>query len=771
MIRPETLRKQNARAALDGRSAGGRSLLPPLLLLIVLLPFLLSAKAGAETVSIVEVTGAERIGAASVRRSFDVRPGDEYDAEAVAEGIRNLYSTRQYARIDVSREREEDGRVRLVVQVDEHPLLGAFAVSGNRKVKEKDLFEETLLKKNLVVPPRTLFRETNRIRDLYVEKGYRNAAVDWSFADDDSLGRKNVAIRVTEGEKVKVKRIVFVGADRIDEKKLRKKMKTKPDSWIRSGDFKQDQFEEDKEKVRHEYRKNGFLDARIDSTRVDVGKNGRDLTVTLFVTEGDRYEAGEISFDGNERFGDATLAALVTLRPGRTFNQEEYEETVGNLYSVYTEEGYIFANIVPERKVRDGNVVDLVFHVTEGNPARIGKVVITGNQRTKERTIRRELVATPGDLFKRSRIIRSQRELLQLGFFQDIRFDYRPVRGTDDIDISFDVIERQTGEAQMGAGFSSMNGATGFLRLGQVNLFGGGERANLMWEFGDFDQLEFSYTEPWLFDTPTTAGFDIAVVRRNWDSYYDKRKGGGVRLGRRLPWLDYSRVDWRYRLEEREIEPRSNASAAVIAAAGSQTLSSTRVTFTRNSTDRLYHPTRGSVSILAGEWAGGPLQGFTEYQQYELENRWFFPSFWKFFLGLRARIGVVDGLNNPNTVPIYKRYRLGGTGIWGLRGYDDRDVVPEGNSFDLGGRTMLVLTAEYKFPLVENQIFGLFFFDAGNTWNSFREIRPNELKRGAGFGIRFEIPMLGQMGFDFARGLDREGGAVWEPHFQLGSRF
>ncbi|MFH1278369.1 MAG: outer membrane protein assembly factor BamA [Candidatus Eisenbacteria bacterium] len=746
---------------------GGRRLLPPLLLLLSLL--LLAPAAGAETITGIEVRGGDRIGDPSVLRTFAVRPGDVYDPFEIAEGIRNLYATDQYASIEVSGGAAEDG-IKLILTVREHPLLGDWTTQGNQKVKEKDLFQDTYLKKNLVVTPRTLFREKRRIIDLYEEKGYRNAELEYAFADDDSLGRKVVSFRVTEGQKVKVKKIEFVGAEKIKEKKLRGAMKTKPDSWIRSGDFKKGEFEEDQEKILSEYRKNGFLDARIDSTDVSVGANGRDMTVTVHVTEGDRYFAGEVSFDGNERFGDGTLAAAVTLEPGHVFDQGKYDETVGNLYSVYTEEGYIFANIVPERKVRDGDRVELVFHIVEGEPAKIGRVNITGNQRTKERTIRRELVVAPGDLFQRSRIIRSQRELLQLGFFQDIRFDYRPVRGTDDIDITFDVLERQTGEAQAGVGFSSMNGATGFLRLGQVNLFGGGERANLMWEFGNFDQLELSYTEPWLFDTPTAAGFDITVVRRNWDSYYDKRKGAGVRLGRRLPWLDYSRLDWRYRIEEREIEPRSNASAAVIAAAGTRTLSSTRLTFTRNSTDRLFHPTTGSVAILAGEWAGGPLQGSTEYQEYEVETRWYFPSFWKFFLGLRARLGVVDGLKSPSTVPIYQLYRLGGTGIWGLRGYDDRDVVPEGNSFDYGGRSMLLLSGEYKFPFVE-QIFGLFFFDAGNTWNSFREIRPNELKRGVGFGVRFEIPMLGQMGFDFGYGLDREGGGGWEPHFQLGSQF
>ncbi|MBN1825918.1 MAG: outer membrane protein assembly factor BamA [Candidatus Eisenbacteria bacterium] len=742
---------------------------PASLLVVCVLLALAAVRGDAEPVTEIRVEGAARIGDTSVIRTFGVRPDDPYDPEMVAEGIRNLYSTRQYEQIRVSRDETVAGVV-LTIHLVERPLLGSIRYEGNEKIKSRDLAEESLLQKGLVLTPRGLFQEGKRIREKYAEKGYRNADVEWEDAGSDSLGRRNLLFRVGEGEKVRVKRIVFHGVKNLEEKKLRKGMKTKPDSWIRSGEFKPEEFEEDKGRILQEYGRRGYLDAVVESTDVSPGANPRDLTVTIWVDEGKRYDAGEVSFDGNVRFGDATLGELVRLRPGSVFDQNDYDETVANLYNLYTEEGYIFANIVPERSAR-GDTIDLVFHIVEGNPARIGRVEISGNQRTKERTIRRELVVAPGDLFKRSRIIRSQRELMQLGFFQDIRFDYRPVRGTDEIDLSFDVLERPTGEAQAGVGISSAYGATGFIRLGQVNLFGGGERANLMWEFGEYRQLELSYTEPWLFDTPTTAGFDVTMIRRNWDSYYENRRGGGIRLGRRLPWLDYSRADWQYRLEEREIEPRDNASAIILDAAGTKTLSSTRLSFTRNSTDRLFHPTRGTVAVVAGEWAGGPIGGDVEYQQYELENRWYFPSFWKFFLGLRARVGVVDGLENPSTVPIYKRYRLGGTGLWGLRGYEDRDVVPEGNAFDVGGRTMLILSAEYKFPLVEQQIFGLFFFDAGNTWNSFREVRPNELRRGAGLGVRFEIPMLGQLGFDMGYGLDKEDGGGWEPHFQLGNQF
>ncbi len=749
-------------------NSGRRTFLLPLLLSIFLtLPGALSAQA----VRSVRVEGCVRIGAASVERTFAAQSGDLITPELIREGIENLYATRQYESIRVDREETpSDGQTDLVIIVVERPLLGEFTVTGSDRIKENELLEETLLRTGLVRSERTLFREKKRMLDYYREKGYRNADIGWEIVSIDSIARENVLYTIDEGKKVKVKRVVVKGADRVDEGKLRKEMKTKADSWLRSGDFKEEEFEEDQDKIRRYYWKNGYLDARVESTSVTLGENGSDLTVTVYVTEGDQYYTGTITFDGNEQFPTSILERSNRLEEGKVFDQEQYEETIGNLYSIYSEDGYIFTNIVPERKP-DEQIVHIVFHINEGNPAVIERVNISGNKRTKERTIRRELAIAPGDLFRRSRIIRSQRELQQLGFFNDIRFDYQPVRGTDKINISFEVDERQTGEASMGAGFSSLNGATGFLRLSKVNLFGGGERANLMWEFGNFQQVEVSYTEPWLFDTPTVAGIDFALIRRNWDSYTEYRKGGGVRLGRRLPWLDYSRADTQFRLEERKIEADDDASQAVKDAAGTNTLSSTRLSFTRNSTDRLFHPTSGTVATVSGEWAGGIIGGSTEYQQYEIENRWYFPSFWKFFLGLRSRIGVVDGLSSPATVPVYKRYRLGGTGVWGLRGYDDRRVVPEGNPFDFGGRAMLILSAEYKFPIAANTIFGLFFFDAGNTWNSFQDIRPNDLKRSAGMGVRFMIPMLGQMGFDFGYGLDREEGASWEPHFQLGSMF
>ena len=467
--------------------AGGKSFLLPLLFAM---HFLAPGIAGAQIVQSIDVRGAERIKSASVVKTLGIQPGDRYSADQIADGIRNLYATRQFRAVAVERRELDGGDFALAVEVEERPVLGEFSYQGNDKLKKDDLREETILRRGLVLSERSLFREQVRVQNLYKEKGYRSASVEWELTEIDTGGRQSVVYRIDEGNKVKVKRVVVRGADKLGEAKVRGEMKTKPDNWYRSGDFKEEEFEEDKATIERLYTKSGYLDARVDSTSVTTAENGKDLTVKLYVTEGDQYRMGSFKFDGNQQFETSVLRRTMKLRPGDVFDQEKYEFSIGELYGVYSEEGYIFTNIIPERSPK-GQVIDIAFYITEGDPARIDRVNIAGNSKTKERTIRRELVVAPGDLFKRSRIIRSQRELMQLGFFQDIRFDYQPVRGTDRIDITFDVVERTTGEASMGAGFSSLNGATGFLRLSQGNLFGGVNASTLRGNSGTFSRSSF----------------------------------------------------------------------------------------------------------------------------------------------------------------------------------------------------------------------------------------------------------------------------------------
>jgi len=704
-----------------------------------------------------------------------VRAGARLDRAALRTGIERLFKTGQFSNVVVDSEPVEGG-IAVVLRVEENPLVEEVRYEGNKKLEEDDLKAKAGLVAGDLLTEQALKSGARKIVDAYKEKGYLLAKVDPTVevGEAPNEGRAKVTFRIDEGKKVHVKQIEIVGLENVEPQAAEKAMKTKEDRWWRGGDFKQDLYKEDLDRITNLLKDRGYADARIVSDTVWTDANGRDIFIRVEAEEGAFYRWGDVRTQGSVIMEEEKLLAAANIDSGAGYSESDFQAGLEAIYALFAEQGYIYTNVVPEKTKRD-SLIDVAFFVTDGPPAHVSKIFIAGNTKTKERVIRRELTVYPGDLFRRSTLLRSQREIFQLGFFGDVRIAHEATRGTNDISLTFEVDEKQTGQASMGAGFSSQNGATGFLRLGETNLFGNGQRFDILWEFGNLTQVEISFTEPWLYGTPTTAGVDITSVRRNLDTFYDIRRGGGVRLGRPIPWLDYTRLDWRYRLEERELEARDGASAAVLAAEGKDLISSMRLSLFRSSTDRPYHPTNGSTTILTTELAGGPIGGDIEYHQEELEARYYFPSWWRFVLGLRGRVGVIDGLKNAGSVPLYERYRLGGTGPFGLRGYGDRDVVPAGNDVDVGGRSMLVLSAEYKVPVVES-IYGLFFADAGNTWNSFHEVRLGGLKRGAGFGVRFEIPLLGQLGFDLGYGYDRTNRAGrrdpgWEPHFQLGALF
>jgi outer membrane protein insertion porin family len=381
-------------------------------------------------------------------------------------------------------------------------------------------------------------------------------------------------------------------------------------------------------------------------------------------------------------------------------------------------------------------------------------------------------------------IERSQREVFNLGFFEDVQIGSRPANEEGDIDLVFKVKERQIGIANVGAGYSEEFGLTGFLEFSHNNVglyrefpylgLGKGQNINLRWEFGKLTQIDLSYRDPWFRDTPTLVGGDIFNTKREYDTYTEKRNGFGAVFGRRISFIDFSRFYLRYGLESRELIPdKATAGEALKSQAGRISTSSIVATFIRNSVDNPFFPRMGSRTRLVAEWAGGILGGTTEYQKYRVEQSNFLPvPFLNSTVLIRAQVGLVDEYWGGGYIPIYERYRLGGTTSEGLRGYGNREIVPEGNARDEGGRFMLLGSVEYRVPVVKNRAFVLAFADAGDTWNSFSSARPGFLKRSAGAGFRIEIPMMGTLGLDIAYGFDRDypyGDPEWKTHFQFGT--
>ena len=751
-----------------GRRAPFRALLP------AILAFLLGSGPGlaqtVDSVVSVGVRGNVRADANLILDTFGVKVGDPYRIDAVRHGVRMVYRLGLFRDVEVEGERTDDG-LAIVVVVKENPTLLRIRYDGADKLDEGDFEEVVQLVPGQTVTRRAVDRARRDIQTLYSEKGYLLAEVEPKLRGQQ---RADLTFHITEGKKVQIEKIRIHGNETVATDALRDVLETKEDRWWRGGDFKEEVFEEDKKRLVSRMGEAGFVDARVVGVEKTFSENRERLFLDITVEEGPVYTMGEVSLDHGGVIPEARLRRAVLLAPGEPFNTGLFEESTANLYSILHEQGYIYCNVDVRKVPREGRVIDLEYRLIEREPARINRVLIAGNTRTRDRVIRRELRVAPGDVFRRSRVIRSQREIFQLGFFNDIQLDSRTAdRATGAIDLILDVEERQTGTASLGAGVNSQSGLTGFLQLSQNNFMGKGQVIGVRAEFGRFREYELSFTEPWLFGTPTSAGFSVYDTRRRYTQFTEKRRGGEVRLGRPFPWLDYTRVSTRYSFAEYrlEAEPAFEDEIGVIEPS---TISSVAVSFLRNSVDSPFFPTRGSSSLLTNEIAGGALLRGDEYFHLVTFNtRSHFRTIGKFVLSLSGQVGFLNGLDGADNVPFWKRFRLGGITSNGLRGYDDYDVVPDvENAPTTGGRSMLLMTSEIRYPIAQ-AVQGLAFFDAGNTWKGPGQTDLTDLRRGAGLGIRIDVPMLGQLGFDYGYGFDRtvyEGGPGWEFHFQIGGR-
>jgi outer membrane protein insertion porin family len=733
----------------------------------------------AETLQAVEIQGNRYVSEDKIRRVVRLKPGDAYSDQAVTEAVKGLFATKEFSDVQAFKEMRGD-QIVLRLVVTEYTKVDEVQFEGNKKVDIEELSKATAVKQGAFVRPSLVRNDRRAIEDLYREKGYYSVSVRDAMKverDKETKRTRNVLVyEIAEGQKASVKHIDFFGIRVLDSDRIRRVMQTREDRWFRGADFKPKAFEEDMERIAALYRENGFLDVEIAGKELVFREDGKGLDIFITVVEGTRYKVGDVAWRGNTIFPDEQIETKVTFKKGGVFDDTEFARIQQTISELYWDRGYIYGTVSPEKKVT-GDVIDVDLEIIEGKQARVNEINISGNTKTAERVIRRQLLLNPGDVFLRPRLIRSLREVFSLGFFQGPpEPQVKPANDEGDIDITLKVQERQTGQFRLGAGFSSLNSISGFIGVAETNFLGKGQRVGLDWEFSKYRQnVDLSFNEPWLFGTPTDLSVNVYNRFQNQirqQFYDDRRRGASTRVGRPVPWFDYTSAFVRYSYERIEL---TNFSAGyqgpLLSIDWPQRTSSVAFTFLRNSTDNPFHPTTGTRSSLTTEFNGGRLLGGdVTYQRYETNFQWYETLLWKFVLEVRLGLGVLDGYSSPTEVPDYERYRLGGNRLYGVRGYDFYEIVPEGNPLYLGGRFMELLSYEITMPLAES-VYALVFFDAGNTWNSFRGANLLNLKKGVGLGFRVDLPMLGTIGFDYGYGFDKPGGAGWEPHLSLGAGF
>ena len=762
------------------------------------------------TVTDLAYKGVRTVDTALIRRVSGIEVGEVFNAGSAQEAIRQLYALSLFADIKVEAERAAPG-VRVVLDVVEYPRLRSIDFEGNKKQKDGDLSERVVLVKGQIVSLDQIKQAEIALVNHYKEKGYFFAKVapQQNLAPDSSV---DLVFQIDEGGKVKIKRVEILGARELTPGEVAGQMDNRSDSWWRSGNYKPDKYPEDLKKIVANYRKKGFLDAAVlsDTVFVNDSLGGLDIRITLH--EGKRFYFGTTSFAGNTLYTDEQIRRIVKYEEGEVFSEKNFDESVGNMYTLLQEKGRLYAQIQNEQVPRD-SIVDIHFTFTENEPARVRYVVIQGNEKTKEKVIRREVTLLPGSIYRRSDLERSVRDLMVLNYFETVEPDFS-VLPNGDIDVILDVKEKSTGQISVGGGYSGQDKFVGTLGFTVPNFLGNGQSLSLNAERGSRrSSFDISFTEPWFRDTRTSVGVDFfSLSRRSYDNNYDENRSGlGLRLGRRLLWPDrYTSVFVRGRIQDVGFTDFDPTYASAFAnglvtgpdpnGAWPQRLSSTTFSIVRDSRDLAQFATRGSRINASFEYAGDAVGGFWHYHKELLDVQKYFPIYKEVALVLKARWGFISPTVTSELVPFSEEFQVGGTnGDAIVRGYDEgtagvrsesgsRDPLyvasdrPDDFSrysaratptiFYNRSRSMSVYNMELQFPIAPPQIFGLLFFDAGRGFASTRGWKlTGDLWRSAGLGARMVVPGIGTIGFDFGYGFDDEVVGGWRPHFQIGRGF
>jgi len=726
-----------------------------------------------------------------IKLNSGLTENENVSGEDIQKAIKQLWSLNMFSDIQVVLDKEVSAGVYLIIKVKEYPRLERVELDGNKEIKKKDIEKELDFYRGQVLSPLEAKKAEKKIEKLYAEKGYLLADVQTDIRDGSTKTRKILRLKIDEGNKVQIEGISFEGNRSFSDKKLRKQLKDTQENgfwFFGGGDFDQEKYQEDLKKLIAFYRKEGFRDAEVVKDSIYYGPLKKDMYITIWVDEGQRYYFGDITWQGNKLYTEEQLHSFLDFQKGDVYNKEKIDKAVfERIGSLYYDAGYIYASITPQEKPTGLDTVDVLFRVVEGNAVKINKIHITGNTKTKEKVIRRELRIRPGDTFSREALIRSQRDIFILNYFADVRPDVQPVND-DYVDIVLDVEEKSTDTANMSAGFSERDKLIGSIGVTMNNFFGNGQTLSLDMNFGRaFRSFQLGFTEPWFMDSPTLVGISLFDIKRDsrFIGYDQRSQGASVRLGRRLRWPDnFFRADWIYRIDRTDLSNFSDTirrinPSGIVTQDWPLTTSGITQIISRNSLDRPEFPTMGSRFSLSTEITGGPLGGNVSFHKHIIQNEWFTPAFLNFVLFNSFQAGYVEGFGDDRqNIPFLELFFMGGEGLSrsiSLRGYDD---PLSGSVTTDGGKVMFKYSTELRFPISPNPtIFGLFFAEAGNTWGSLSQTDIFDLRRSVGVGVRIFMPMLGIIGFDYAYGFDnieqttgRKFGD-WKPHFVFGRSF
>ena len=745
--------------------------------------------------------GVKTVSEDLLRTLIQTQIGDEVSPEFLTQDLKSLFKdTGFFADVQIDTQPFEGGGLEIIYKVFESPKISGISFIGNENLDTGKLKNEITLRPDEIYSDRRRWESERALKNLYHEKGYYLVGIQTHLDnsdnnDDVEASTVQVTFEINEGPRVRIEEINFIGNEQVSANTLSKKLKT------RTGKpFDQILFEEEdlSLNLRNYYQDRGFSQVKVIGyeKRFTEDKTGMMLDIT--VDEGPEFIVGtytlEVQAGAKNLFSEKKIRGMLDPAEGEVFNRGNFDESISKLQQAYLDKGYLLSEVVPTPFFNEADgVVDITLEINEGDIIIIGKVIITGLEKTNEHVVKRELdfLGIKSDELLDVKALRKARQrLFQMGsFIRAVDFVPSDTAEENRKDLRVNVAETpRTGMLSLGGGYGSEGGIFGTAEVGQNNLLGRAYRIHLKGELGtrDHHTAELSFGTPWVLGTPTRLNARIydnrrfrryygtvgAVLNRTNNYLYDRyvwgRRGASVTLGR--PIMHDIDLSVRFRNEHVEAhnpdaELINRSTRSILFAVGRDT---------RDYRTSLYDPTGGSSHTLSYEYSGGILGADNEFQKYSADTSWFYSGWWNHVIALHARTGYMVSKSTDSYFLFYERFFLGGVDT--IRGYEDWEIYPDPNASGAfnpyGGDKLFFANLEYRIP-VSHQLTAALFFDIGQVWdesvrNPFSQIN---MKRGLGVEARLNMfGMLARLGWGY--GLDRISG---EPsgkfHFTIGPGF
>lgn len=726
------------------------------------------------------VSGAQRANENTIRFYIRSKTGEPYSVQSTREDIRRVYNLGYFDDIRLI-VREKDDGIALVYEVKEKPFVRSVAIKGAKEVPEKEMHALVATKKGSFFQKHLLKKDVLKIKNKYLKKGFYFTEVKTSFVNTAN-NQVDVVYEVIERQKVKIGRIVFRGNKFLSDYQLSEVIESHEAGFWHlfsdAGNYQREILKVDVLRIESRYRDFGFLKARLDEPKVEVDREDGVIVITLTVHEGDQYFLGDIAAQGDEIHSADEIMARMNLKKGEPFNQSLFRQNLFSVQELYMDDGYAYASPLPDiAEHAETKTVDVSVKVDPGRVVYIGRIDASGNYKTNDNVIRREMRLKEGERFSGQKLNRSRQRIANTGFFGGVDIEQKSAREPDTMDLALNLTEKETGTIKAGFGYSSLENLMLNAAVTENNLMGTGKRLSVGAESSTLRQDYYmDFTDPRWQDHDVSLGFSLFSRQFDYIIYTNYSTGAGLTLGKGFGEYTNMSLDYRFEAIKVNLATAYTPTTFLLSQQGLRNTSSMGYAVTYDERDVTWNPTNGYKVTADARVAGGPLSGDVNYYKLSFDATRYWKLPYDFVLMAHGNIKHA-GSYGGRTLPLFEHYFMGGP--YDLRGFTFKDVGPlDTNGTSIGGDSSLLFSLETSYAFTKT-FEGVIFYDRGQIYGSEGDLSKttdqrydlSNMRHSVGWGLRVVTPAM-PIWLSWGFKLDqRPDESPMEFHFTMGRTF